>query len=54
MLQIKITSQRLKLKLNESIDKFIVSLGESKVGNIHKDEIAIAKKLRAHIDQNAN
>jgi N-acetylneuraminate synthase len=40
--------------LTEAIDKFIVSLGESKVGNIHKDEIAIAKKLRAHIDQNAN
>ena len=40
--------------LTEAIDKFIISLGESKVGNIHKDEIPIAKKLRAHIDQNAN
>ena len=35
--------------LTESIDKFLISLGEAKVGNILESEKPIAEKLRAHI-----
>ncbi len=35
--------------LVESIDKFNISIGTSKIGNIIDDEIPIAKKLRSHI-----
>ena len=35
--------------LVQSINKMSVSIGEEKLGHIHPEEIAIAKKLRAHI-----
>ncbi len=35
--------------LSESIDKFLISLGEAKVGHILDAEKPIAEKLRAHI-----
>ena len=40
--------------LVEAIDKYIVSIGESKVGNILDAEIPIAKKLRSHIKLHEN
>ena len=35
--------------LVNSIKKMLLAVGEDKFGNIHPDEVAIAKKLRAHI-----
>ena len=35
--------------LVNSINKMLLAVGEDKFGNIHPDEVAIAKKLRAHI-----
>ena len=37
------------INLSNSIDKIISALGEEKLGHVLKDEIPIAKKLRAHI-----
>lgn len=37
------------ISLTESIKKMIISLGEDKLGQIHPDEISIAKKLRQHL-----
>jgi len=38
--------------LTEGIDKCILSLGENKLGYVTKDEEAVAKKLRSHINFN--
>ena len=35
--------------LTEAIEKFINSFGENRIGDILKEEIPIAEKLRAHI-----
>jgi N-acetylneuraminate synthase len=35
--------------LTSGIEKFLISIGESKLGNITDEEIQIAKKLRSHI-----
>ena len=35
--------------LVKGIDKILLAMGTSSVGNIHEDEIKIAKKLRAHL-----
>ncbi len=35
--------------LTSGIEKFLTAIGEPKLGNITKEEIPIAKKLRAHI-----
>ena len=37
------------ISLTESIKKMIISLGEDKLGQIHPDEISIAKKLRQQL-----
>ena len=37
-------------KLCDSIDKMIIALGEPSIGKIIDDEVPIAKKLRAHIN----
>ena len=37
------------MQLTSSLEKIIVAIGESKLGNITDEEKIIAKKLRAHI-----
>ncbi len=37
------------VNLVESMNKMLLSVGKGKLGHIHPDEVAIAKKLRAHI-----
>ena len=36
--------------LTEGIDKCVLSLGQNKLGYVTKDEEAVAKKLRSHIN----
>ena len=36
--------------LAEGIDKCVLSLGQNKLGHVTKDEEAVAKKLRSHIN----
>ena len=37
--------------LNESIEKYLLSIGKPSLGKVLEDELPIAKKLRAHIQK---